>query len=131
MSNRAYLVRTKFEGDDNETGWGWRMGDDHFRSYTDYCNEHEVPKTPLELLAKAAAEATEDERGLFEDMIKSGKGISIRLWHPTRDPPALRNAWGGLNHGRCMQHGGHRALHAIDSAKATQEIGVLRTPSWT
>ena len=96
MSNRAYLVRTKFEGDDNETGWGWRMGDDHFRSYTDYCNEHEVPKTPLELLAKAAAEATEDERGLFEDMIKSGKGISINgSWHPFEEiAPALRNALG-------------------------------------
>jgi len=53
MSNRAYLSRTKFEGDDGEKGWGWRISDDHFRSYTDHCNEHEVPTMPLALLAKA------------------------------------------------------------------------------
>lgn len=96
MSNRAYLVRTKFDGDDGETGWGWRMGDDYFRSYTDYCNEHEVPKIPLELLAKAAAEATEDERSLFEDLIKSERGISIDgLWFEFEEiAPALRNALG-------------------------------------
>ena len=96
MSNRAYLVRTKFEGDDRETGWGWRMGDDHFRSYADHCNDHEVPTGPLALLAKAAAEATEDERSLFEDLIKSGKGISINgSWLTFEEiAPALRNALG-------------------------------------
>ena len=96
MSNRAYLSRTKFEAEHDGIGWGWRLGDDYFRSYTDSCNEQEIPTDPLELLAKAATEATDDERALFENLLKDEKGISINgSWHPFEEiAPALRNALG-------------------------------------
>ena len=62
MSNRASLRRTMFTGDGDDAGWGWRICDDYFRSYADDCNEQDVPKDPLQLLSKACAEATEQER---------------------------------------------------------------------
>ena len=69
MSNRASLRRTMFTGDGDDTGWGWRICDDYFRSYADDCNEQDVPKDPLQLLSKACAEATEQERLVFEDLL--------------------------------------------------------------
>lgn len=94
MSNRAYLSRTKFEGDGGETDWGWRFGDDFVRSYTDSCKEEEVPTDPLELLAKAVAEATQEELDLFQHLLDSGKGISIDgSWHGSEEiAPVLRKA---------------------------------------
>jgi hypothetical protein len=94
MSNRAYLNRTKFEAEHDGIGWGWRLGDDYFRSYTDACSEHEVPTEPLDLLAKAVAETSEDERTLFESLLKDEKGISINgSWHEFEEiAPVLRKA---------------------------------------
>ena len=82
MGNTAYLSRTKFEGDHDKTGWGWRIGDDHIRSYDDSFDEQEVPTDPLDLLAKAAAEATNEEHTLFEDLLNARTGILINgSWH--------------------------------------------------
>jgi len=99
MSNRASLRRTMFTGDGDggtsgrrDVDWGWRICDDYFRSYTDYCEEHEVPKDPLQLLAKACADATEEERQLFEDLLAASKGMLINgSWHEFEEiEPALR-----------------------------------------
>lgn len=92
MSNRASLQRTLFAGDGDDVGWGWRICDDHFRSYADDCNEHDVPTDPLQLLAKACAEATEQERLFFEDLLTGGKGLLINgSWHEFEEiEPALR-----------------------------------------
>ena len=97
MSNRAFLTRTKFETDHDGASWGWRIGDDYVRSYTDACAEQEVPVDPLELLAKAATEAVEDERTLLEDLLKAGKGISINgSWHDYEEiAPVLQQALHG------------------------------------
>ena len=62
MSNRAYLSRTKFEGEHDGIGWGWRIGDDYLRSYDDAFDEQEIPTDPLDLLAKATREVTDEER---------------------------------------------------------------------
>ena len=92
MSNRAYLDRTMFRGDDGSTGWGWRMGDDYDRSFTDYHEETEVPEAPLELLAKVAAEATENESDLLETLLDFEKGMYINgSWHGAEEiAPTLR-----------------------------------------
>lgn len=94
MSNRAHLTRTKFEGEDGVVGWGWRIGDDYVRSYTDACTEQEVPVDPLELLAAAATEATEDERHLLENILHFERGISINgSWHEFQKiAPVLKKA---------------------------------------
>ncbi len=94
MGNRAYLTRTKFESDHDGTTWGWRMGDDYVRSYTDACDEQEIPVDPLELLAKAASEAAEDERTLLQDVLDREKGIVINgSWHALEEiAPTLRRA---------------------------------------
>jgi len=94
MGNRAYLSRTKFEGDHDEIGWGWRIGDDYLRSYDDSFDEQEVPTAPLDLLAKAAAEATNEEHTLFEDLLNAGIGILIDgSWHEFEEiAPVLRKA---------------------------------------
>ncbi|GMW03703.1 MAG: hypothetical protein AMXMBFR84_48370 [Candidatus Hydrogenedentota bacterium] len=94
MSNRAQLTRTKFVGDDGVTGWGWRLGDDYTRSYTDACTEQEVPVEPLELLATATAEATEDERQLLENLLQFERGISLNgSWHEFQKiAPTLKKA---------------------------------------
>ena len=96
MSNRAYLSRTKFEGDDGELSWGWRMGDDFLRSFDDSFGDKEVPTDPLELLAKAADEGTSEERDLFESLLNNGKGILINgSWHEFEEiAPVLRKAVG-------------------------------------
>ena len=92
MSNRASLRRTVFIGDGGDGGWGWRICDDHFRSYADDCEEQDVPKDPLPLLRKACAEATEQERPFFEDLLAGGKGLLIDgSWHEFDEiAPALR-----------------------------------------
>lgn len=97
MSNRAQLTRTKFEGDDGVTGWGWRLGDDYTRSYTDACTEDEVSAEPLELLAAAASEATEEERRLLENLLQFERGISINgSWREFQEiAPVLRKALSG------------------------------------
>lgn len=94
MSNRAYLSRTKFEAEHTGIVWGWRLSDDYVRSFTDSCDEHEVPIDPLKLLAKAATEATTEERDLFEDLLNSGKGIYINgSWHEFAEiAPVLRKS---------------------------------------
>ena len=92
MSNRASLRRTMFTGDGDDVGWGWRICDDHFRSYADDCGEEDVPKDPLQLLSKACAEATEQERPFFEDLLAECKGLLIDgSWHEFEAiAPALR-----------------------------------------
>ena len=92
MSNRASLRKTMFTGDGDDVGWGWRICDDYFRSYADDCNEQDVPKDPLQLLSKACAEATEQERLVFEDLLSEGKGLLINgSWHEfEKIAPALR-----------------------------------------
>ena len=92
MSNRASLRKTMFTGDGDDVGWGWRICDDYFRSYADDCNEQDVPKDPLQLLSKACAEATEQERLVFEDLLSEGKGLLINgSWHEFEEiAPALR-----------------------------------------
>jgi len=92
MSNRASLRRTMFTGDCDDVGWGWRICDDYFRSYADDCEECEVPRDPLELLSKACAEATEQERLFFEDLLAEGTGMLINSsWHDFDEiAPALR-----------------------------------------
>jgi hypothetical protein len=92
MSNRASLHRTLFTGDGDDVGWGWRICDDYFRSYADDCSEQDVPKDPLQLLSKACAEATEQERLFFEDLLAEGKGLLINgSWHEFENiAPALR-----------------------------------------
>jgi hypothetical protein len=92
MSNRASLRRTTFTGDGGDVGWGWRICDDHFRSYADDCEEQDMPKDPLQLLSKACAEAAEQERLLFEDLLAGGKGLLIDgSWHEFEEiAPALR-----------------------------------------
>ena len=92
MSNRASLRRTMFTGDGDDVGWGWRICDDYFRSYADDCNEQDVPKDPLQLLSKACAEATEQERLVFEDLLAESKGLLINgSWHEFEEiAPALR-----------------------------------------
>ncbi|MBI5090924.1 MAG: hypothetical protein HZB26_00605 [Candidatus Hydrogenedentes bacterium] len=94
MSNRAHLSRTKFIGDHDGASWGWRMGDDTFRSYTDACEEHEVPTGPLELLAKAAGEATPEEQTFLDNQLSFGQGISINgSWRTIEEiAPVLRAA---------------------------------------
>ena len=82
MSNRASLQRTMFTGADNDVGWGWRICDDYFRSYADYFEECDVPEDPVQLLGKACAEATDQERLLFENLLANGKGLLIDgSWH--------------------------------------------------
>jgi len=97
MSNRAFLTRTKFEADHDGTSWGWRIGDDYVRSYTDACAEHEIPTDPLELLANAATESTEDERHLLENLLRYERGISINgSWHDYEEiAPVLQKALHG------------------------------------
>ena len=94
MGNRACLIRTRFEGDDDETNWGWRIIDDYLRSYDDSFDEEEVPKEPLELLAKVADEATSEENDLFEHLLNAGAGILINgSWHEFDEiAPVLRKA---------------------------------------
>jgi len=94
MGNRAYLTRTKFEGDHNGIGWGWRIGDDYLTSYNDSFDEQEVPTDPLDLLAKAATEATTEEHALLEDLLNAGTGILINgSWHEFEEiAPVLRKA---------------------------------------
>lgn len=93
MSNRAHLTRTKFE-DEAGAGWGWRLSDDYVRSYCDHHSESEVPTEPLKLLAKAAAEANDEESELFEDLLTNKKGISLNGdWHEfDQIAPILRKA---------------------------------------
>jgi len=82
MSNRASLERTLFAGNGDNGGWGWRIYDDYFRSFADDHEETEVPKDPLQLLSKACAEATPEERLFFEDLLTQGKGMLINeSWH--------------------------------------------------
>lgn len=97
MSNRAYLTRTKFESDAGEADWGWRLSDDYLRSYTDHYTEQEVPAKPLELLAAAAADATEDERNLLDNLLFFERGIFINgSWHEFQEiAPILRKAFYG------------------------------------
>ncbi|MCL4694651.1 MAG: hypothetical protein KJ060_19330 [Candidatus Hydrogenedentes bacterium] len=97
MSNRAFLTRTKFEAAHDGASWGWRIGDDYVRSYTDARAEHEVPADPLGLLANAAAEATEDERQLLENLLRFERGMSIDgSWHDYDEiAPVLRRALNG------------------------------------
>ena len=92
MSNRASLRRTMFTGDGDDVGWGWRICDDYFRSYADDCNEQDVPNDPLQLLSKACAEATEQERLVFEDLLAESKGLLINgSWHEFEEiAPSLR-----------------------------------------
>ena len=92
MSNRASLRRTMVTGDGDDAVWGWRICDDYFRSYADDCNEQDVPKDPLQLLSKACAEATEQERLVFEDLLAASKGLLINgSWHEFEEiAPALR-----------------------------------------
>jgi len=92
MSNRASLRRTVFTGDGDDVGWGWRICDDYFRSYADDHEEQEVPKDPVQLLTKACAGATEQERQFFEDLLVEGKGLLINgSWHEFEEiEPALR-----------------------------------------
>ena len=92
MSNRASLRRTMFTGEGGDSDWGWRICDDHFRSYADDCGEEDVPKDPLQLLSKACAEATEQERLFFEDLLAECKGLLIDgSWHEFEEiAPALR-----------------------------------------
>jgi len=92
MSNRASLERTLFAGNGDNGGWGWRIYDDYFRSYADDHEEQEVPKGPLQLLVKACAEATEQERQFFEELLAEGKGMLINgSWHEFENiAPALR-----------------------------------------
>jgi len=94
VSNRAHLTRTLYKGDDGETGWGWRMGDDYLRSYTDHLEESEVPTEALELLAKAASESANEERDLFADLLVLEKGLYINgTWHDFSDiAPVLDKA---------------------------------------
>jgi hypothetical protein len=94
MSNRAFLTRTKFEADHDGASWGWRIGDDYVRSYTDACAEDEVSTEPLELLANAATESTEDERHLLENLLGFERGISINgSWHDYEEiAPVLQKA---------------------------------------
>jgi hypothetical protein len=97
MSNRAFLTRTKFEADPDGASWGWRIGDDYVRSYTDACAELEVPTDPLELLANAATESTENERQLLENLLRFERGISINgSWHDYEEiAPVLQKALNG------------------------------------
>ena len=82
MSNRASLRRTMFTGEGDDVDWGWRICDDYFRSYADDCSEQDVPKDPLQLLTKACAEATQEERQFFGDLLTEGKGLLINgSWH--------------------------------------------------
>jgi hypothetical protein len=92
MSNRASLERTLFAGNGDNGGWGWRIYDDYFRSYADDHEETEVPKDPLQLLTKACAEATPEERLFFEDLLAEGKGLLINgSWNEFEEiAPALR-----------------------------------------
>jgi len=92
MSNRASLERTLFAGNGDNGGWGWRIYDDYFRSYADDHEEQEVPIDPLQLLTKACAEATEQERQFFEDLLAESKGLLINgSWHDFEEiAPALR-----------------------------------------
>jgi hypothetical protein len=92
MSNRASLERTLFAGNGDNGGWGWRIYDDYFRSFADDHEETEVPKDPLQLLTKACAEATEQERLFFDDLLTQGKGMLINeSWHEFEEiEPALR-----------------------------------------
>jgi len=92
MSNRTSLQRTMFTGNGDDVGWGWRIYDDYFRSYADDCNEQDVPQDPLQLLSKACAEATEQERLFFEDLLTESKGMLINgSWHEFKEiEPALR-----------------------------------------
>ena len=92
MSNRASLRRTMFTGDNDEAGWGWRICDDYFRSYADDSDESDVPKDPLQLLGKACAEATQDERQFFEELLAKSKGLLINgSWHEFEEiAPVLR-----------------------------------------
>jgi hypothetical protein len=62
------------------------MCDDCFRSYADDWTERDVPTTSLELLDKACAEATEQERQFFADLLAEGKGLSINgSWHDSEE----------------------------------------------
>ena len=93
MSNRASLRRTMFTGDGEDIGWGWRICDDYFRSYADDCEECDVPSDPLELLSKACAEATEQERQFFEDLFAESKGLLINgSWHEFEEIAAALRA---------------------------------------
>jgi len=94
MSNRAFLTRTKFEADHDGTSWGWRLGDDYVRCYTDSCAEHEVPVDTFELLANAASETTEDDQPLMENLLRFERGISINgSWHDYEEiAPVLQKA---------------------------------------
>jgi len=77
VSNRARLTRTHFLGDDGVNGWGWRLEDNYCRNYTDHLEEQEVPEDPLKLLARAAIEATDEERDMFEGHLTAGNGLYI------------------------------------------------------
>jgi len=81
-----------FTGADNDVGYGWRICDDYFRSYADYLAEGDVPKDSLQLLSKACAEATDQEREIFESLLANNKGLLIDgSWHEFEEiEPALR-----------------------------------------
>ena len=94
MANRACLIRTRFEGEDDETSWGWRISDDYLRSYDDSFEDAEVPTDPLDMLAKVAAEATTEEDTLFEHLLNAETGLLINgSWHEFEEiAPVLRKA---------------------------------------
>jgi len=103
MSNRASLQRTMFTGADNDVGWGWRICDDYFRSYTDHFDESDVPKDPVQLLGKACAEATEQERVLLENLLTNGNGLLINgSWYEFNEIESVLRA--GLDK-EDMNHG--------------------------
>lgn len=95
MSNRAHLDRTKFQDLDGSVGWGWRIGDDYCRNYTDHLEELEVPEDDLELLALAAKEAVEDERTLLDNLLLFQRGICInKSWYDAEQiAPVIERAF--------------------------------------
>jgi len=77
MSNRAYIVRTKFEGiTDGDVSYGVRVYDD-YESY--YNNNFEGPPTAddIELFKTCLEQENEEQDGVLSFVVEEHKGCYI------------------------------------------------------